>query len=338
MSDMILFWPALLIQTALTFAGVFGTLQAAALRNELDGLAWPFGLHHKRLGYFVAVLLLMTNFVGQIVLVYVDVEVSSVLWTLGLFFAIGLAVAVSVVGAMLRLQWNKRRQRHSGHWGSPVELGPLRATIYQPTTSKPGSFPALCLLPDPTAPGDDLTPLTQELAENGIVVLTLDWRSSEHSDHLTLQGLVSVGVSHLAERAETDPERVGLAGVGLGGDLALKSAATNTDVAAVLAIEPVLLSRRPALGLEGLRSLPWFEARHRAHRWRRSPLVKELNALEAASHMTSRPVAIVVGSTVGSKSAGDLEILRVVGTCPFAPVTHKETVQRITQWLREHLK
>jgi hypothetical protein len=111
----------------------------------------------------------------------------------------------------------------------------------------------------------------------------------------------------------------------------------DADVAAVLAIEPVLLSRRPALGLETLRSLPWPDARRRAHRWRRSPLVKKLNALEAAQHVTSGPVAIVVGSAVGSNSVGNLEILQVAGSSPFAPVAHKETVQRITQWLREHL-
>ena len=336
MSSMMLFWPAMLVQTALIFAGALGAFQAAALRNGLDGLAWPFGLRRKRWGYFVAALLLMITFAGQIILALVDVEVPSAWWILTFFVASGLALIVSILGATLRLQWNKRRQRHS-HWGSPVELGPVRATIYQPTTAKPGPFPALCLLHDPSAPDDDLTPLTQALAENGIVVLTLDWRSSEHSDHSTLQGLVSVGVLHLAERAETDAERVGLAGVGLGGDMALQSAATDTDVAAVMAIEPVFVSRRPALGLETLRSLSWFDARRRARRWRRSPLVKELNALEAVSRVTSQPVAIVVGSAVGPNSVENLEILRVAASCPFAPAACGETVQRITQWLKEHL-
>ncbi len=337
MHNTMIFWPTILIQTALTFAGAMGALQAAALRNGLDGLAWPFGLRHKLLGYFVAVLLMMSTFVGQVVLVFLDLEFSSAWWILVFFVAIGLALIVSITGATVRLRRLKRRQRHASHWGSPVELGPTRATIYQPTTPKPGPFPALCLLPDPTAPGDDLTPLTHALAENGFVVLTLDWQSAAHTDHLTLQDLVSVGVSHLVERAETDPERVGLAGVGLGGDLALRSVATNANVAAVLAIEPVLLSRRPALGLETLRSLPWPDARRRARHWRRSPLVKELNALEAAPRATSQPVAIVVGSAVGTNSVGNLEILRVAGSSPFEPAAHKETVQRITQWLRERL-
>ncbi|MCP4536290.1 MAG: hypothetical protein GY832_04015 [Chloroflexi bacterium] len=337
MPNMTLLWPTLLIQTALIFAGAMGALQAAALRNGLDGLAWPFGLRHKLLGYAIAVLLMMTTFVGQVVLVLYDLQLSPAWWILVFLVTSGLALLVSILGATVRLQWLGRRQRQSSHWGSPVELGPMRATIYQPTTAKPGPFPAICLLPDPTAPSDDLTPLTHALAENGIVVLTLDWQSSDHSDHLTLQGLVSVGISHLAERAETDPKRVGLAGVGVGGDLALRSTAMDEDVAAVLAIEPVLMSQRPALGLDTLRSLPWLDARRRAHRWRRSPLVKELNALDAAPRATPHPVAIVVGSAVGSDSVGNLEILRVPGSSPFAPAAHKETVQRITQWLREHL-
>lgn len=335
MSNVVPNWLSALVQAALTFVAALGAFQTAALRNGLDGLAWPVGLRHKRWGYFVAALLMMTAFIGEAALVLLGVDLRPLGWVLTLFVGSGLALLVSLVGAAVRLRWNKMRRRRPPHWGSPVELGPLRATFYRPTG--PGPFPALCLLPDLSAPGDDLTPLAQALVEGSIAVLTLDWRSLDHPDRLTLPGLVSVSVSHLAERAEIYAEQVGIVGVGLGGDLALQSAAMDSGVAAVLAIEPVLSSQRPVLGLEALRGLSWFEAQRRAWRWRHSSLVKELDALAAAPHVTSRPVAIVVDSAGGPNSAGACEILRVVGSCPLTPAAHGETVQRTAQWLREHL-
>jgi hypothetical protein len=337
MSGVMLSWPRMLVHAALTLVGALGAFQAATLRNGLDGVAWPVGLRHRRWGYFVAVVLLLMAFFGEAALVPLDVELPPVLWVLTLLVGVGVALMVSVVGAALRLRWARRQRQRPARSGSPVELGPLRATLYQPTTAEAGPFPAVCLLPDPTAPGDDLSPLTQALVEDGMAVLALEWRSLDHPDRLTLQGLVSLGISHLAERAEIDAERLGIAGVGLGGDLALRSAAIDSGVTTVLAIEPVLSSRRPMLGLDALRSLSWFAAQRRVYRWRHSPLVKELDALATVSGVASRPVAVVVASAGGPNSAGALEILRVAGGYPLAPAAHKETVQRTVRWLREQL-
>jgi hypothetical protein len=335
MFDVMLFWPSVLVQAALAFVAVLGALQAAALRNGLDGLAWPVGLAHRRSGYFVAVLLMMEAFIGEAVLVLLDVDLAPWWWVLTLLAGGGVALVVSVVGAALRLRWNKIRRRRPSHWGNPVELGPLRATFHRPAGS--GPFPALCLLPDPTAPGDDLTPLVRALIEAGIAVLALDWRSLDRPDRLTMQGLASVGVSRLAGRAEIEAERVGIIGVGLGGDLALCGAARDSSVAAVLAIEPVFSGRRPMLGIEALCSLSWFEAQLRVQRWRRSPLVEALDASSAVPRVAPRPAAIVVGSADGPNSIGILEILQVAGGCPLTPAAHEEAVQRAAQWLAEHL-
>ncbi len=334
MSDVMLLWPTLLVQTALALVAALGAFQAATLRNDLDGLAWPFGLRHKRWGYFVAVLLMMAALVGEAVLVLMDVNLDPWWWILSMPVGSVLAMMVSVVGAAVRLRWNKVRWR-SSEWGSQVELGPLRATFYRPAGS--GPFPALCLLPDPTAPGDDLTSLVQALVECSIVVMSLDWESSDHSDRMTLPGLASVGISHLAERAETDAERVGIVGVGLGGDLALKGAAMDAGVAAVLAMEPVLSSRRPIQGVQMLRRFSWFDAQRRARRWRRSALLKDLDALTAIPSLAPRPAAIVVGTVGGPDSVGDMEILRVPGGCPLTPAAHKEAVRYAAQWFMEHL-
>jgi hypothetical protein len=334
MFNVMLFWPALLVQTALALAAALGALQAATLRNDLAGLAWPIGLRHKRWGYFLAVLMMMTALVGEVILLLLDVDLNPAWWILSMLVGSVLALMVSIVGAALGLRWNKVWKEPS-EWGNTVELGPLRATFYRPAGS--GPFPAVCLLPDPTAPGDDLTPLVQALVEGSIAVMALDWELSDDSEQLTLQGLASVGISHLAERAETDAERVGVVGVGLGGDLALKGAAMDAGVAAVLAMEPVLSTRRPIEGVRMLRALSWFEARARARRWRRSPLIKDLDAMAAIPRLAPRPAAVVVGAAGSPDSVGPVEILRVTGGCPLTPVTHKEAVRYAAQWLMEYL-
>lgn len=335
MSNVMLSWPPVLIQAALTFVAALGAFQTAALHNDLDGLAWPVGLRHKRFGYLLAGLLLVIAFLGGVVLVVLNVELSSLLRVLAFLAGSGLALLVMIVGAALRLQWNGMRQLRPPRRGRPVELGPLRAAFYQPVG--PGQYPALCLLPDPTAPRDDLTPLAQALVRAGIAVLALDWRLLDHPDRLTLQGLVSLGISYLVEQTEVGSERVGLVGVGLGGDLALRGAAMAPDVAAVLAIGPVLSTRRPVPGLESLCHLSWFGARRRAGHWLHSPLVSELDALSAVPRVAPRPVAIIAGYPDGPGLVGALEILRVTGGCPLTPAAHVEVVERTVQWFQEHL-
>jgi hypothetical protein len=200
-----------------------------------------------------------------------------------------------------------------------------------------GPVPGICLLPDPTAPDDDLDSLVQALVKSGLAVLLLDWQSLGSADRLTLQGLVAVGISHLARWPEINAGRVGLLGVGVGGDLALRGAAMDPGVAAVLAIEPVLSARRPWQGLEALSDLSWFEARRRGQRWRRSELVNGLDALTAIPSVAPRPVAVIVGCEGESEVVEDLQILRDGGGCFLVPAARKGSVRRATAWFKEHL-
>jgi hypothetical protein len=323
------------LQTALTFLAALGAIQVAALRNKFEGLAWPVGPRHKQPGYVLATLLMAFALLGGMLLVSPGAPLPPWLSVPILLAGIGLALLVTIAGAAIRLQWRQRHPRQPAHQGQPVELGPLQATFYQPEGQ--GPFPALCLLPDPTAPGDDLTELVQALVEHNIAVLAFEGRLLNDPDRLTLQGLVAVGVSHLAQWPEVDAGQVGLVGVGLGGDLALRSAAMDPGVAAALAIEPVLSTRRPGLGLESLHALSWFEAQRRARRWRHSTLVGELDGLAAIPCIVPRPVAIVVGCAGGATGVENLDILRGESGCPLISAAHTKVVNRATAWLTEHL-
>ena len=326
---------SILVYAALAFVAALGGLELVALRRGLSGLAWPVGMEYRRLGRFLAVLLMAIALIGGGFAMLLIEPLAPLASALVIFLAMGLAVPVAILGATARLRRHRRRNSTALRGGKLVELGPLQARFYQP--GREGASPGLCLLPDPTAPEYDLHALVQALVESGIAVLALDWQSLGSADRLMLQGVVAVGVSHLARWPEINAARVGLLGVGLGGDLALRSAAMDQGVAAVLAIEPVLSAQRPWEGLDALSVLPWFEARRRVSRWRKSPLVQELDALGAISGIPPRPAAVIVGCLGRAETVGELEILRNGGSCSLVPAAHNRAVQCATAWFKEHL-
>lgn len=336
MPDVASLWLSVIGYTALTFVAALAAFQVIALRNDLEGLAWAVGPRHKLLGYVMAGLLMAIAFLGGLLLTLQSGGLSVLLAMAALLDGILLALLASLFGAALRLWWNRRHRLAIPHLGKLVELGPLEATFYRPAGDD-APYPALCLLPDPTTPGDDLSVLIQALVKEEIAVLAFDWGRLERIDRLTLQGLVAVGVSHLERWPEVDAGRVGLVGVGLGGDLALRDAAMDSEVVAVLAIEPVLSARRPALGIESLRALSWFEARRRAHMWRYSTLPAELDGLAAIPCIAPRPVAVIIGYVGESSELDNLEILRVAESCSLVPTIHSEAMGRAAVWLKEHL-
>jgi hypothetical protein len=327
-----LLWRRLLVQMALVFAAALGTLQIVALRSCLEGLAWPVGPAHRRFGQVLAGLLVVLGVLGGMLLIPAQPLTPEQLVAV-LLGGVGLALAVSVTGAATRLRLLRQVRLLPGE---RIEQGPLRATFRAPTPAE--SAPAVCVLPDPTSPREELTELTGALAEAGLAVLEFDWRSLRKVDRLTLQGAVSIGLSWLAQRKETDPGRIGLVGVGLGGDLALKSGSTDPDVAAVLAIEPVLGRGRPGPGLEGLRGFSWFRARRRIRRWRRSKVVPELNAAGAIPVVAPRHVAVLVSGRPGADEDQVPEILRVADGWTLTPCGHPESVAIARRWLLEHLR
>ena len=328
-------WRRLLVQMALVFATGLGTLQVVALRNCLEGLAWPVGPAHRRLGQVLAGALVVLGLLGGVLLIPAE-PLPPELVAAVLLGGVGLALAVSITGAATRLRLGRGKRRVRLLPGERIEQGPLRATFRPPARGK--SVPAVCVLPDPTSPGEDLTELTGAFAEAGLAVLALDWRPLRSIDRLTLQGAVSIALSWLAQRKETDSARIGLVGVGLGGDLALRSGSTDPDVTAVLAIEPVLGRGRPGPGLEGLRGLSWFMARRRIRRWRRSKLVGELDAVRAIPVVAPRHVAVLVTGRAVSNEDEAPEILRVTDGWTLMPCGHTESVELARRWLLERLR
>lgn len=337
MNDATLIWQSIAIQTGLTLMAFIGAIQWIALRHEFAGLAWPVGLRHRRMGRLVAILLMAGSILAGGALVASAIRpLPAPLSILALAGGGALALPVSISGAAIRHHLEISRRCTPHLQSQRVDLGPVQAAFYSP--SGQGPFPTVCLIPDPASPQDEPTALIQALTQQGISVLALDRHALEAADRLTLQGFVALGISRLAQWPETRAGLVGLVGLGVGGDLALRSAAMDPGVAAALAIEPVLSPHRPLYGANALRALSWFAAQRRAHRWRHSPLVKELDALAAVRAIAPRPVAIVVESDGEPTTIGNLDILRAGGGCALVPAAHPSAARQAAQWLAEHLR
>ncbi len=174
-----------------------------------------------------------------------------------------------------------------------VRLAQGTAMLFQdPRQSEPG--PAICLLPDPGAPGEGLAGLADRLAEQGWTALVLPWEEDlqQYPDALAL---VPGAMTFLSRQPLIDGRRLVVGGAGLGGDLALRAAAEDDDICAAVALAPLLepANARPGLGLLDEMTCP------QAVRWllggRRQRLLGELASAEAVARIAPRPVLVVYG-------------------------------------------
>ena len=118
-----------------------------------------------------------------------------------------------------------------------------------------------------------LEPLATHLAERGFAVLVLELSTLEYPD---LLALIPSGVTYLSAHPEVDPQRIGVLGVDLGADLAIRSASGDEQVRAVAALSPILETARS--GLHILAEMAYLQGM----RWARATkgLVSQIASLE----------------------------------------------------------
>jgi dienelactone hydrolase len=140
------------------------------------------------------------------------------------------------------------------------------------------------------------------LVEAGFVVLTMDWGSEEEVRYPAVLSLLPIAVDYLAHRKDVDPECIGVLGIGVGGDLAIRSAGTDQQIAAVLALTPFLTeaNTRPGLGI--LKETSYLEALRWSSFRGRGKMVSELSPLDCIGKMGSRPWLLVYGDSDGITS------------------------------------
>jgi hypothetical protein len=166
--------------------------------------------------------------------------------------------------------------------------------LYLPA-SDGGPWRAVCFVPGPGEGVESVSSLASELARKGVaslVVHTIGGRLWRYPDVLAM---IPQAIGHLERREDVDARRVGLVGVGLGADLAIRAAASDGQIGSIVAFSPLLSGSSVRRSIDLLREMSYLEA----IRWRRAhqggELVAEVAASEYLSGLGSRPLLVIYG-------------------------------------------
>lgn len=355
----------------LAFLAILGVLQFVAARRKLIGLAlWRS--RSPAPGYLLSAVLTAGGFVWFFAAtpgIFIPGLAGSELAIL--FGAAGIcALAFTLIASSalprrepVERQAFQRRERADlkadgrryGLRHEAVSWQQVRGTLYLPDEEigQVASLrAAICVLSAPSEGVLPPHPLVADLVEAGFVVLAMDWGPGKEVGYPAMLGLLPSAVAYLTRRDEVNPERIGVLGIDLGGDLALRSAATDEQIAAVLALAPFLkqANTRPGLGI--LKEMSYLEAVRwsrplRLHR-KRGELVAELAALDYVSKLAVRPWLLVYGeqdgiipvgrvhSTLGAEMARD-KLKSLPGESHLSLPHSPAASALVTRWFKEHL-
>lgn len=271
----------------------------------------------------------------------------TILFGAGVLLALGL----TALGASILRPYRRQQEVASlpaGVETHEVELCTgLRGLLFNGSQQKePG--PGVCLVPDPSSPRTEWQSLVESLLRRGFVVLVPSWEAAfqRYPDALAL---VPTAMSFLSRYPLVDGGRLAVAGSGLGGDLALRAAAADRQVKAVLALAPLLQERSALAGFGLLCEMTYPEALAWRLDGRRRQLVHHLNAIEATREGTQKPGLVLHGSQDGIVRVPEVQAqlseanpaldLRTVSGEGHVSLARSSQVRALgAQWLANHLK
>ncbi len=337
----------------LAFITIVGVLQFVAARHRLIGLTLTGSVRKPIWGYLLAVVLIVVAFAWF----FADTpEVftpglagSELVLLFGAAGVCALAFTLLVSSVLHGIQHRERsdpkaggRLRHEA-----VAWQQLRGTLYLPEDAV-RSGAAICVLLSPFDETPSPHSLVSSLIEEGFIVLAMDWGSEDEIRYPAVLSLLPTAVAYLTRRNEVNPERIGVLGIGLGGDLAIRSAGTDQQITAVLALAPFLAQANTRPGLSILKETSYLGALRWANSQKRGKLVAELAASDYVSKLGSRPLLLVYGEQDGITPAegarvtlgeemvqGRLKSLPGEGhlSLPHSPATSALAVR----WFKENL-
>jgi dienelactone hydrolase len=331
-----------------------GMLQLAGARGGYRGLSLFTGDRKKGVrigaGLTVGALLAYVAFAPEILTPGpAGTEVAEMFGLCALF-----TLGVTLVGADLRL---RREQARDVGAGETISLGGLPTTLYRPSASPSpddqgstasGPAPAVVLLPDPAGFVPSPAALVQALCRAGIAVLAMDAQGLAASDdplsRRTLLGHLSTALVQLVQQPGIDKRRIGLVGLGLGGDAVLRAAAGDRNIRATLAVSPVGTGSsdtdltRP--GLHWLRELSYLQTWRWRRRWPElQSAAADLRAIMPQGTDAPAPIAVLRANGGPATVPGnvDAERLEVQGHQYFTLLEEDQARQLLVTWLREKL-
>jgi len=260
------------------------------------------------------------------------------------------ALGTTLVGADLRL---RRARAWQPEDGQVMLSGDLPATLLWPSPSPHRSMPeevdqvpAVVLVCDPT--GLVVTPskLVEALCQAGIGVLIIDPQQTAENKVLLarplLLGHISTALAQLTQMPRVDHRRTGLLGMGLGGDAALRIAASDPKIAAVMAASPIseLASKMTSPGLHWLHELSYRQAWRLRRRWARiQSAAADLNR----AGPTDEGISV---TTVVNQASAPLMTMRktkghhhltIQSKRYFNPLEDEPTLRLVVRWFQENL-
>ncbi len=285
---------------AFAYCAGLGFWQIVAARQGLRALSWMPRGGKDRWGYLAGSVLLALACVWFFGTRTEDIFCPGPASSEFLFFLASALLAALVTSVLLSSLVGRFA---SACADAPVRAGGRRegvhATWWSGTLHLPGSeggpWPAVCLVPDTGSDVESLSALAAGLGLKRVSSLVLDMDSTETWQYPDVLASVPQALGYLERNEEVDAGRLGLLGVGLGGDLAIRAAASDPQVRAVVAIAPLLSPSSVQPGLDLLREMSYLEA----VRWRRrhgsGAVVAHLDALKHVPEMENRPLLIVYG-------------------------------------------
>jgi len=326
------------------FLACLGTLQVTACHQGLRGLSLLGEARRSAHGYLLGFSLIIGSFAWFF-------AVTPEVFTPGLagseltiVFGSGLVVAlVTALGLSSLLQEIRcRRAEHLLAYPSREEipLPGVKGTLYSPVDERGKPWPLICLVPVPGLDAASSTPLAVHLAKEGFAVLVVSWKEAlpRYPDMLALVPSV---LGHLPRREDIDQHRLGILGIGLGADLALRSASSDPQIRAVLAIAPLLEGPRAQPGLNALKEMTYLETIRWSQRGRLASLVAQLNARQALEKLPPHSVLLVYGSedalTPPPADEESLEIKTLPGLSHRTLPTSPKTLALAARWFKERL-
>jgi pimeloyl-ACP methyl ester carboxylesterase len=297
----------------LAFVTTVGALQFVAARHRLVGLTWIGSARKPIWGYLFAIVLIVAAFTWFFVATWEEVFIPGLAGSelAILFGAAGICslAATLLFSSILHGVQHRERPDLKGNarlHHEAIAWQQLRGTLYQPKDAaslKGEPRAAICVLPSPSERTLSPHPIVANLVNEGFIVLAIDWGPDKEIRYPAILGLLPSAVAYLTRRDEVNSERIGVLGIDLSGDLAIRSAGTDQQIAAVLALSPFLNPDNTKPGLSILKETTYLGAIRwarplRLHR-KRGELVAELAALDYVSKLASRSLLLVYGEQDG---------------------------------------
>jgi pimeloyl-ACP methyl ester carboxylesterase len=309
----------------LAFLTIVGALQFVAARHKLVGLALIGSVRKPIWGYLVAIALIagaFTWFFAATPEVFIPGLAGSeleILFVAAGIFALAFTLLFSSILHRVQqreqpnLETDSRLRRETVYWQQvrgtlylPEDTGETSASVSTELDEVSVETPraAICVLPSPSEGTFSPYPLVTDLLVGGFIVLAIDWGPEKELHYPEVLGLVPGAVAYLTRRDDVNSEHIGVLGIDLGGDLALRAAGTDPQIAAVLALTPFLSQANTQPGLNILREMSYLEAIRWSGFRERGKLVAELAALDSIGKLDSRPLLLVYGDQDGITPAG----------------------------------